>query len=201
MAQGEKPGATSEWRDGWTLVAAAMVGYSLSSIPAGSTGVMMGLIERDFGWTRTEIYCRNRADFIHRRRARDLHGRRDRPPWPAPHRSRGGPADVRFGRDALDRREQPLAMVERLAIVGVAAATMPTVWLAPVASRFNASRGLAVAIVLSRSGVATFLVPIVTHALTEQYGWRGGYVGLGAIWALVSVPIILLFFKGTAPAS
>ena len=56
LAQAGRPATASEWHDGWTLVAAAMVGYSLSSIPAGSTGVMMELIERDFGWSRTEIY-------------------------------------------------------------------------------------------------------------------------------------------------
>ena len=48
--------AAREWRAGWTLVLTAMLGYSISSIPAGSTGVMMAPLAQEFGWSRTEIY-------------------------------------------------------------------------------------------------------------------------------------------------
>ncbi|MCB2074878.1 MAG: MFS transporter [Novosphingobium sp.] len=196
MAQAGRPATASEWHDGWTLVAAAMVGYSLSSIPAGSTGVMMELIERDFGWSRTEIYSGTALiSFIGVGLATFMGAAIDRL---GPRRIAIAAALLMCGSVAM------LSTVGNSlwqwwaawAVVGIAAATMPTVWLAPVASRFNASRGLAVAIVLSGSGMATFLVPIVTHALTEQYGWRGGYIGLGAIWAVFTLPFILLFFRG-----
>ena len=38
--------------------------------------------------------------------------------------------------------------------------------------------GLAVAVALSGTGLSNFLVPTITHLLVEQYGWRGGYIGL-----------------------
>jgi MFS family permease len=173
-----------------------MVGYSLSSIPAGSTGVMMGPIERDFGWTRTEIYSGTALiSFIGVALATFMGAAIDRL---GPRRIAIAAAVLMCGSIAM------LSTVEKSiwhwwigwSFVGIAAATMPTVWLAPVAGRFSASRGLAVAIVLSGSGVATFLVPIISNVLVEHHGWRGAYVGLGAIWAVISIPLILAAFKG-----
>lgn len=191
-------GASAEWRAGWTLVLTAMVGYSLSALPAGSTGVMMVPIEREFGWSRTEIYSGTAlislvgvvlATFLGA--AIDRLGAR------------------RIAIAATVLMGASLAMLSTAsdnlwlwwlnwAFVGLALAAMPTVWLAPVSARFAASRGLAVAVVLSGSGLATFFVPIVSHALIEAYGWRGAYLGLGLIWLAISLPPILLFFKSSA---
>lgn len=87
------------------------------------------------------------------------------------------------------------------ALVGITASAMPTVWIAPVSSHFTAARGLAVAIALSGSGISTSLVPIVANALVEAYGWRSAYVGLAGIWAVIVLPLVLLFFRNaSAPA-
>jgi predicted MFS family arabinose efflux permease len=72
---------------------------------------------------------------------------------------------------------------------------MPTVWVASVSSHFTAARGLAVAIALSGTGVSTSLVPIVAQYMVADYGWRGAYLGLAAIWAVVVLPLVLLFFR------
>jgi MFS family permease len=195
MAESGNASAATEWRANWTLVAAAMVGYSVSTLPAGSIGVMMAPIEQEFGWSRTEIYSGISlisfvavliSAFIGA--AIDKIGAR------------------RIGIGAALLLCAAIALLSTVksslwqwwaiwAMVGVAGAAMPTVWLAPVASRFTASRGLAVAFVLSGSGLATFLVPIITNALVESHGWRGGYLGLGFIWALLALPVILLFFR------
>jgi MFS family permease len=82
------------------------------------------------------------------------------------------------------------------ALIGVAIATMPVVWLTAVTGRFHVSRGLAVAVALSGTGLSNFLVPTIAHHLVEAYGWRGGYIGLAAIWAAVVLPLALLFFRG-----
>jgi MFS family permease len=184
----------SEWRRGWPLVMTAMAGYSLSSLHAASTGVMMGPIERELGWTRTEIYSgASLVSFIGVALA----------------------TLVGLGIDRLGARRIGIAVTvmicaaialmgttgdslwgwwARWALVGIAVSAMPTVWIAPVAASFTAARGLAVSIALSGSGIATFVVPIVAHALVEAYGWRTAFVGLGAIWAAIVLPLVLLFF-------
>jgi len=188
--------AMDEWRAGWAMVLTAMIGYSISSIPAGSTGVMMAPLEQEFGWSRTQIYSGvSLISLIAFMVAPFL-----------------GAAIDRLGAKAIALAASILfcAGVAGLAtvngelwqwlaawsVIGVAAAAMPTVWLAPVPGRFTASRGLAVAVVLSGSGLSTFLIPIIAHALVESHGWRGGYIGLAAIWATVSLPLIVLFFGG-----
>ena len=191
-----QPSAAAEWRASWTLVLAATVGYSISSIPAGSTGVMMGPIEAEFGWSRTEIYSGVALiSFIGVLLATFIGAGIDR--------FGARPIGIAAGA-AMSAAIAALALVgESLwqwwalwALVGLASAAMPTVWLTPVAGRFTASRGLAVAIVLSGSGLATFAVPIISHALVEAYGWRGAYMGLGMIWAVLTLPLLLLFFHG-----
>lgn len=191
--------AVAEWRASWTLVAAATIGYSLAVVHASSIGVMMGPIERELGWTRTEIFSGvSLVSFVAMGLATFI-----------------GVAIDRYG----PRRVGILATVlicgavalmstttdslwgwwARWVLVGVAVAAMPTVWVAPIAARFNVSRGLAMAIVLSGSGLGTFLVPMMTNTLVEQFGWRGAYLGLGAIWGTIALPVVLLFFHATKP--
>lgn len=188
----------TEWRANWALVVTAMAGFSLSSLHAGSTGIMMVPIEAEFGWSRTQIY--SGMSLV----------------------SLVGVALATFMGLAIDRigaRRIAIASSVLLCVavaclsmvgnsilqwwlvwglVGVAVAAMPTVWITPVASRFVASRGLAVAVVLSGSGISTFLVPIITHTLVQNHGWRAAYLGLASIWALFTLPLILLFFRGPA---
>jgi len=192
--------AAREWRAGWTLVLTAMLGYSISSIPAGSTGVMMAPLEQEFGWSRTEIYSGvSLISFIAFAVAPFLGAAIDRL----------GPKAIALTACALfSAGIAGLALVSgelwqwlaAWAVIGLAAAAMPTVWLAPIPARFSASRGLAVAVVLSGSGLSTFLVPMIAHALVESHGWRGGYVGLAAIWAAVTLPLVALFFGGGSGA-
>jgi predicted MFS family arabinose efflux permease len=52
-----------------------------------------------------------------------------------------------------------------------------------------------VAVVLSGSGISSTRVPIVANRLVEQQGWRFSYLALGGIWAMVVLPLVLLFFR------
>jgi MFS family permease len=188
--------AAAEWRANWTLVATAMVGVSLTSVHAASTGVMMAPIEAEFGWSRTAIYSgASLVSFVSVALATAIGVGIDRI----------GPR--RVGIAAAVLLCSAVALMSTVGnslwqwwalwlLVGLAVAAMPTVWLVPVASRFTAARGLAVAIALSGSGISTFFVPIIANALVEHYGWRRGYLGLGAIWAFIALPLVLLFFHG-----
>jgi MFS family permease len=196
----QKQLAAAEWRANWTLVAAATVGASLSSVHAASTGVMMAPIEAEFGWSRTQIYSgASLVSFVGVLLSTGIGVGIDRI----------GPR--RVGIIAAVLLCSAIALMSTVGnslwewwalwtVVGLGVAAMPTVWLTPVASQFTAARGLAVAIALSGTGLATFLVPIIANALVDRHGWRGGYLGLGALWAIVSLPLILLFFHGPRAA-
>lgn len=83
-----------------------------------------------------------------------------------------------------------------IATVGVQA----TVWTSAVNSRFEKSRGLALAITLSGASLSATLLPLIATWLIANYGWRTGFWGLGAIWAAVVFPFLLLFFRGAHDA-
>lgn len=192
-----KPAATgSEWRTGWTLVLSAMVGYSIASMHAGMAGVMMGPVTEEFGWSRTEYYLGvSLVSVVNMTLATFMGVAIDR----------FGPRPVAivttatlFGAVAFmsTTGDNLWGWWARWLLVGIGISAMPTVWVTAVAARFRASRGLAVAIALAGSGIGTSAAPVLTHALVESYGWRGGYVGVSAIWAAVAMPLILLFFHG-----
>ena len=70
----------------------------------------------------------------------------------------------------------------------------PTVWVAAISSLFTASRGLALAVVLSSTGFVSFLLPMVTVLLVDVLGWRMTFVALGAGSFVIVMPLVLLFF-------
>jgi MFS family permease len=79
--------------------------------------------------------------------------------------------------------------------------TTPVVWTRAVNIWFDRSRGLALGLTLAGSGVAGIFGPAICTALIEAYGWRGGYIGVGAIILLIALPIIFVLFTDRAPGS
>ncbi|MDG2004912.1 MAG: MFS transporter [Novosphingobium sp.] len=196
MTRSQQPSAASEWRANWTLVLTAMVGYSVAAMHAGSAGVMMGPVTEEFGWSRTEFYFGiSLVSIVNMALATFMGVAIDR----------YGPRIVAISTTTImfcaaafmsTADSNLIGWWARWLLVGIGISAMPTVWVIAVAARFNVSRGLAVAVALSGSGIGTSFAPIITHALVESYGWRGGYIGLPAIWAAVAMPLILLFFHG-----
>ena len=71
-----------------------------------------------------------------------------------------------------------------------------------MATRFDRSRGLAMAVALSGTPLAAMFAPGLATWLIADYGWRHAFFGTGAIWLAVTLPVVLLFFhdgRGKAP--
>jgi MFS family permease len=87
--------------------------------------------------------------------------------------------------------------------VVMAFATLPvqaTIWTAAVATRFEASRGMAFAITLCGASVAQALFPWLGAKLIAANGWQTAMGIQAAIWAAIAVPVIVLFFRGARDA-
>jgi MFS family permease len=81
----------------------------------------------------------------------------------------------------------------------MAVATLPiqaTVWTSAVASRFEASRGLAFAVTLCGAAIAASLFPYLATRLIAEFGWRTAFVCQAGIWIVCTWPLIFLFFRG-----
>lgn len=81
----------------------------------------------------------------------------------------------------------------------IALAALPvqaSVWTSAVASRFNASRGMAFAVTLCGASVAAAVFPLLATRLIGEFGWRTATAGHAGIWLLFAFPMIFLFFRG-----
>ena len=59
---------------------------------------------------------------------------------------------------------------------------------------FQKRRGLALAIALTGSGTGSIVVPLITQAVIQSYGWRAAYVVIGCV-ALLGIPLTSVFVR------
>jgi len=188
-----------EWRQGWPVVLSAMMGMAISTAYIYSIGVMIAPLEAEFGWTRAEIsagptiaafFAVTLSPFVGR--AIDRLGPR-----------RIGLFGATFFCSALALLSAATADIWSWYMLWVVLAlaapfVKATVWTAAVSSLFNNSRGLALALVLCGTGIGSSLVPLAVVCLADGYGWRVGYMGLGGLCALSTLPLLLFFFSSDA---
>lgn len=188
--------AAEEWRRYWWLPFIAAAGYTTSAMHSYGIGVFIVPLQEEFGWSRAFISMGLTIAGI----GGILFG--------VPM----GMLIDRFG----PRRIGMIGVVVMCcayALLGTATGTTANwialwvvlalcnpwasvvSWTKAVASRFEHSRGLAFAITLSGAPVTTTFLPLVATAFTLAYGWRAGFAGVAAVWALVVWPLVFLFFR------
>lgn len=70
----------------------------------------------------------------------------------------------------------------------------PTGYSKMITARFDDRRGLALGFALAGQGVGTILVPQYASFLLQHYGWRTGYIGMGAaIFILAFIPVAMFY--------
>lgn len=86
------------------------------------------------------------------------------------------------------------------AILGIM--SMPAqamVWTRAVATRFDRSRGLALAVTMCGASLATGLFPLLGTWLIQTQGWRHALAWQGGVWAAIAFPFLFLFFRTGHP--
>jgi MFS family permease len=190
-----------EFRAYWLPLVAAFIGITLGvmSIPFYFLGPMIKPLEAAFGWSRVELLSASSLMAIGITLVSPVAG------WLA------------------DRYEARLLVALSLLMLGgcyVAAAMMTELWhfqliyfltgflggiggataiTRAIGSRFIHARGLAIGIVLSGTGVASFAAPLFVHALVEAGGWQSVWWALAGLSVLVAMPIAWVGL-GTAKA-
>jgi MFS family permease len=197
MVSGEhkRIGAVQEWCQHGIIMPACVLGMLLTAIHVYSIGVMIVPLEQEFGWSRaqisagpliTSVLALILAPFAGR--ALDRYGPRRIALIGVPLFS----IAISLFATAGPSIYSWLALYALFAVALVC--VFPTVWTGAIAMRFDKSRGLAMAIALSGTGVASALVPFLTLRLIEEFGWRGAYLGIGAISFIVIFPLIYFTF-------
>jgi MFS family permease len=183
--------ADSEWRTGWPVVAASMVGFMLASFYTYTFGAFIAPIEQEFGWSRAQISIGLSVITLSAAVLTPILG------WVVDKlgpRRVGLPGAVAF---ALTYGLLGLTtdniwtwwgiwFLLSFTIVGI----KPLVWTTAVASTFQRNRGLALAVALCGGGLASAFGPSLSTWAIDAFGWRAAYPFLALSLGVVVVPIL-----------
>jgi len=194
--------AREEWKKYWTLPASASIGNTASILHIYSLGAFMIPLNEAFGWSRAQVSSGITVS-----------------------NSLTGLLGILIG-VLIDRWGPRRVGLIGICIMGAAFSmlstatgsymnwlflwgfialgatwTQTTIWTGAVSTRFDKSRGLAIAMTISGSGMAATLLPILATEAIEGLGWRYAFLALGLGWWLIAMPLNVLFFRGSADAA
>jgi predicted MFS family arabinose efflux permease len=185
----------SEWRHGWANLAAATIAQAVAVIHFYSLGMFFEPIQQDFGWSRTLITSGLTVASVVA-----VIGA----PFAGMLIDRVGPRRVAVVGIAfyctavagfsLMTPSIPVYFGLWICLALAALSVKTTVWIAAIIRSFVQHRGIAIAIVLSGTGVGAIVIPALSRLFIDEFGWRGAYLGLGATGFLIAAPLIFLFF-------
>lgn len=187
--------ARTEWREHWPTVLAGTIGLSLTTVYVYSSGVLMVPIQRDLGWSRTEIISGLTVATTCAAIVGPFVGAAVDKFGP---RRLAMPGVVLFSccLALLSTASSPRSWWLLWALAGIASAGVkPTIWATAVSSLFSHARGLALAVTLSGAGIGSALVPLLTQQLIDAVGWRMTYVLLALIWGGVTFLLVIFLFR------
>lgn len=189
-----KQESRAEFRKHWTLVLAASIAFSFTSVMTAGAGLFMEPLGNEFGWSRALLSSGTSIAAVTTFFLSPLFG------WFIDRigtRRLALPGLVLMIATVVSLSLLTGSTVQWFAIWTVyamsALATKSTVWTAAVASTFEAGRGLALGLTLSGSALAQALTPPLTNWLIENYGWRQAFVWLGLGWGGIALVLCVVF--------
>jgi len=194
--------ALSEWRSHWPVPLAAALGYSTSVIHVYALGPFIAPLQLEFGWSRAQISvgltltaCLSALFCIPIGLLVDRIGPR-----------RVGLIGVLIMAAASSLLGTATGDIVNWLLLWALVAfgaiwVQATVWTSAVASRFEASRGLAFAVTLSGASVGAIVFPLLGTWLIGNYGWRIGLAALPVVWIALIFPLLFAGFRGAHDAA
>lgn len=191
--------AKREWAVGWPLAVACLAGMTIGSAMMYSLGAFVAPIEAEFGWSRAQITLGLTVTTLAGAALAPFAGvMLDR--W-GPRRIALPGSIVALGTIAMlslatDNFAVWLGLwfLLSLGAIGVT----PTIWTMAVASNFDKSRGLAIALAFCGSSVSAVIMPILATWLIDTYGWRSAFPMISVIVLVVLWPILFLALRSKA---
>lgn len=194
---GREIGKSGEFRRGWRVVAAGLVGamFGISALPFYTLGVFVKPLGADFGWSREAVQWGFTAQMLGIAAVAWAYGLlTDR--WGARRvalLSQIGLGIGLLGIAAVQSLPHWYAAWLLLALLG--AGTSPVTWTRGVNGWFDAARGTALGLTLAGTGLTAVLAPPLVTAIVAEHGWRMGYVALAAGVLALALPITFLLFR------
>jgi MFS family permease len=195
--------AQNEFRRGWKiiLVAAVGLGFGLSALPIYSIGVLTRPLTAAFHISRGEVQSIYTWMTIGNLLASpflglmiDRHGVR--------RITLASVVLMSFGMAMMGLAHslwQLYVIGFVMSVVGVG--TVPITWTRVIVDWFSVGRGFALGIALAGTGVVAVFLPPYTNWLVADFGWRGAYVGIGALPLVFALPLSYFLLYDRADGS
>lgn len=191
--------ARREWRSHWTVVLAGLFGVGLTSIHVYTIGPFIAPLEQEFGWTRAQISAGvGVSTFIGAVLSPFVGMLIDKL---GPRRIAIPGSLIFFAGTALLSQTTGNVWVWWSLWIVIAAGGLtikPTIWTIAVASLFDKGRGLALAVTLCGTALASGIMPSVATALIDSYGWRTAYPLMAALVFVITFPLFWFFLDSAA---
>ncbi|WAC71982.1 MFS transporter [Roseateles sp. SL47] len=196
----QRPQGYTEFRRGWPIVLASMlgVGLGLSPLPFYTTGVLAPHLHAEFGWgmgqiffgititTFVVLFAGPLAGFLAAR-------------WGTRPVALGSLLlfSLAFMALAFSNGSLPQYYLTWGAIALLGAGTLPITWTRGVNHWFDERKGLALGLTLMGTGVFGIFAKPMTAWMITHFGWRGAYIGLGLLPLLIAFPVAFALFRNT----
>lgn len=173
----------AEWRQGWKLVVAAMMGFSFFSVMTPAVSLFMQPLTGEFGWTRTQASMGVTISGAVVALLSPFFGVLiDR--WGPRRIAVPGLVVAGLSIAAFSLANGSIFQWVILWILyGLASLSVKaTVWTAAVAGAFDKARGFAIGLTMAGAGTAQIIAPLLLNTVIETQGWRAAYLWLGLGW-------------------
>lgn len=184
-----------EWRNGWSVVLAGAVGYSLFSIMANCVGAFMEPLGKEFGFSRTLLSAGlPLAAVVNMFFAPVIGLLVDR--YGSRIIALPGIVILAFCISAFSFIDGSTVQWFALWSIYAFAALLVSVnvWSSAVAGAFAMGRGLALGAMLTGTAVAQASIPPLATMLIDHFGWRTAFVWLGFGWGGATLVICYVCF-------
>lgn len=191
-----------EFRRGWRvlLLSAVAIATSAAVLPLYSFGPLVLPLEQAFGWSRGDVQSAVTFLFIglifgaplcawllkrFGQRATALGGL------------------VAFGLSWIALTQLDGDLWKLYLVYGlfplIGAGTMQITWTQLISLWFEKNRGLALALILSGTGVSALVMPLWMGPVIERFGWEAAFIGLTLVPLLVTLPLCWLWMPTGGP--
>jgi MFS family permease len=191
--------AKSAWiANRWSVVVGAVAGLTVSNGPVllFTSGVLLKPIAADMQWRRSTVaFAFSLAAFTSALATPILGRMMDR--WGI--RTVALPGLMLFALSlaapSLTPRS-PAVFMFLAALAGTMSSVQtPLPYAKAISAWFDDRRGLALGVAMAGVGLGAIIMPQIARTLIDRAGWRGAYVGLGAITFAVAFPAVALVVR------
>ncbi|GAB5415118.1 MAG: MFS transporter [Congregibacter sp.] len=190
--------AYSEFRIGWPVVVASMLGiaFGMSPLPFYTIGVFAGPLAAEFGWGIGSVFSGLAVFTVAAMIASPLIGTlSDRLGVRRVALTSIFLFSLSFMAFSLNNGSLTLYYVLWALLAFCGAGTLPMTFTRAISNWFHRKRGLALGVALIGTGVSGALAKLFAAYVMGEAGWRAAYVAVGALPLLIALPGGFLFFR------